>query len=369
MWAAIIPAAMSLLGSVMSSNAAKSAIKSQERGAAAADATQRYMYDTTRADQAPFRDTGVAANARLAYLMGLPGAGTGSTGVAGGAGMAGMTGGAGVAGWAGGAGITGMTGMTGMTGGMTREQIRAQLQGQFTTTTEGTPGTLAGNLNDYAMTPTPATVGTAGGQRIDEAGLNAAVEAEWARQQATQQGQAQDPDSGSLMRNFTMADRDADPVYQSGLEFGAEEGRKGIERQQSASGSMLSGATLKALTRFGSDYGSTKAQGAFDRFGSNQDRTYNKLAGLSGTGQVATGAIGQAGQNYANQVSNTALGLGNARGASAIAQSNAWTGGINNAIGGYQQNELLKMLQGRNTPLPTPSYYSTAFSTDDPGYM
>jgi hypothetical protein len=53
----------------MSSNAAGDAADAQAQSAAQSDATQRYQYDTTRADNAPFRETGLAANNKLTELM------------------------------------------------------------------------------------------------------------------------------------------------------------------------------------------------------------------------------------------------------------------------------------------------------------
>ena len=194
-------------------------------------------------------------------------------------------------------------------------------------------------------------------KRTDYGRLNAEADRLFAEQK-TKQAEAQaypegDPgDFGSLNRNFTMADRDADPVYQSGLQFGLDEGRKAYERQGAASGSQLSGATLKALTRYGNDYGSTKAQGSYERFNNNQTNQYNRLAGLSGTGQQQVNQIGAAGQSFANNagnylvnagqsVANNTLAAGQARASTYQNQANAW----NNALGGitnmYQQNQML----------------------------
>jgi len=143
--------------------------------------------------------------------------------------------------------------------------------------------------------------------------------------------------SSPLLRQFSAADMNADPVYNSGLQFGLDEGRKGLERQAAAGGSMLSGATLKALTRFGNDYGSTKANESYNRFQTNQTNNFNRLASVSGAGQTAVGQVGAAGQSMANNVSQNQLGVGNARGASTIAGTNALMGGIAGAFNGLQQ--------------------------------
>ena len=69
---ALIGAGASALGGgLLGSKGAGDASSAQQDSVREANATQRYQFDTTRADNAPFRETGVAANNRLAYLMGL----------------------------------------------------------------------------------------------------------------------------------------------------------------------------------------------------------------------------------------------------------------------------------------------------------
>ncbi len=371
-----------LVSGMMQSDSAGEALQSQEAGAARSDATQRYIYDTSRADNAPFQQTGVAANNRLAQLMGLGGGGA-----------------------------------------MTREQIRAQLSGQFARggggASSGTPlpASIAGlpyvtqagydyfrqanpqdadNIAAY-LTSGGKTEGSEGasGQAMpvqapewfrfgarqsgqgDEAGLNAAVEAQFAQQQRDQATAESDPAYGSMMRNFSAqdlrddpvlnasegymqpmrdfqkSDLDGDVVYQNGLQYGLDEGRRGIENMGAATGSALSGNTLRALTRFGNDFATKRTGDAYDRFNTNQnykyglrvdsnnrfginrDAKFNKLSALSGTGQVAAGQVGAAGQNYGNSLSRTAQELGTAQGAAAIAKGNALSGGINGAVSAW----------------------------------
>ena len=213
-WGIVASVGVGLVGAGMASDAAGNAADAQSASAAQSDATQRYQYDTTRADNAPFRETGLQANNQLASLM----------------------------------------------------------------------------------------------------------------------------NSGQFSRKFTTADMNADPVYQSGLQFGLSEGTKGINRQAAAGGSMLSGATLKALTRFGNDYGSTKANESYNRFNTDQNSQYNKLAGLSGAGQQATNQVSAAGQNMANNISASQQGVGNARGSAYLSQGNSWQNAINGGVSAFKNS-------------------------------
>lgn len=66
---AAIAAVATVGSSLIQANSARSAAKSQARAAAASDATQRYFYDTSRADNLPFLETGYKANDQLNALM------------------------------------------------------------------------------------------------------------------------------------------------------------------------------------------------------------------------------------------------------------------------------------------------------------
>jgi hypothetical protein len=159
-------------------------------------------------------------------------------------------------------------------------------------------------------------------------------------------------DYGSLTRNFSANDLNADPVYQSGLQFGLDEGRRGLNERAIANGGYDSGATLKALTRFGNDYGSTKADQSFNRFQQQNSNVYNRLTGQQGVGLNAAGAVTGAGNLATGQMMDASSSGANAAAAGRVGQANAMAGafgGIGTAIQGYQNNQILnKILADRN---------------------
>lgn len=150
--------------------------------------------------------------------------------------------------------------------------------------------------------------------------------------------------TGELYRNFTKADMEGDPVYQSGLDFGLSEGRKAIERRALASGGYDSGATLKALDRFATDYAGTKGNESFNRFQTQQGNQYNRLAGLAGTGQNSVNQVAALGTNTANNIAANTVSGGNARAASIVGGTNAITGGLSGFLNNLQSQELLRQL-------------------------
>ena len=159
------------------------------------------------------------------------------------------------------------------------------------------------------------------------------------------------PDSGSLLKPFSQSDLAADPVYNAGLNWGADQGSKAIAAQALANGNYDSGATLKALTQFGNDYGTTKAQQAYNDYLTNNQNTFNMLSGASGTGQVASNTIANAGSNTANSISNLVTGQGNATAAGIVGQANAVNSaasGVNSAVNNYNNSQLLSKLINNN---------------------
>jgi len=121
-----------------------------------------------------------------------------------------------------------------------------------------------------------------------------------------------------FQRDFKMEDYQADPGYQ----FRMEEGAKAVERSAAARGGLNSGATLKALSRYGQDFATNEYQNAYSRFNSDRDRRFNRLSSLAGVGQTAVGQMGQAASQYGQSVGSNQIGLGNAIGAANIGQAN-----------------------------------------------
>jgi len=162
--------------------------------------------------------------------------------------------------------------------------------------------------------------------------------------------QASEAGYGDLTRKFTTNDLNADPVYQSGLQFGLDEGRKGINARATATGNWDSGATLKALTRYGNDYGSTKANDSFNRFNTENTNIYNRLAGISGGGQTATNSVSASGANTAGNVANLQAGIGNANAAGIVGGNNAWAnaiGGVNSVMNDAESRAIIDRLLRR----------------------
>lgn len=148
-------------------------------------------------------------------------------------------------------------------------------------------------------------------------------------------------DNGFLMDRFDASQMYDDPGYQ----FRLDEGMKGLENSAAARGGLLSGAAMKAISKYGQDYASNEYQNSYNRFNADQTNQYNRLAGIVNTGMGATNQISNAAGQYANNTASANSAMGNAQAAGAIGTANAITGGIAGGVNAYSQNQLMKMIQ------------------------
>lgn len=173
---------------------------------------------------------------------------------------------------------------------------------------------------------------------------------------------------GGDTAGFTQAYRST-PGYQAGLESGS----KAITGNAASRGMLNSGAALKALQRYGSDY-EDKRSGDY----------LNRLMGLAGTGQSATGQqIATQGQGLQGQLGTRtsafqgAMNSAGTIGQGNIAAANARAAGSQNIlntgmkIGGMVLSAATGMPVGMGSSggsAPNAVLPSSAFMNNDWGY-
>ena len=128
-------------------------------------------------------------------------------------------------------------------------------------------------------------------------------------------------DANTLDGSALVREVEADKGYQ----FGLQQGEQALGRRIAAGGGRVSGAALKAATRFGTDYGSTGYGAAYQR---RNDRL-NRLAALAGIGQTSTNASAQAGANSSNAISGLLSSQGDAAAAGQAARGSIWANTTN----------------------------------------
>jgi len=149
-------------------------------------------------------------------------------------------------------------------------------------------------------------------------GLNTAVDERFANQETPD-------DYGSLLDPFSMEHFEQDP----GAEYRRSEAQKALERSMAAQGVTLGGGgygeinpqVAKALEEQQQGIASQEYGAAYNRYNNDQTNVYNRLMGISGMGQQATGQLQQAGQNYGTNVGNLQTGLASAQAQAAAAEA------------------------------------------------
>ena len=106
-----------------------------------------------------------------------------------------------------------------------------------------------------------------------------------------------------------------------GYGFRLNEGLKALERSAAARGGLMSGATGKALQRYGQDVASQE-------FGA----AYNRLANLANVGPASAGVVNALGQQYATGAGNIYGAMGQTAGQAQIARGSAY-GNVLNRLG------------------------------------
>ena len=109
-----------------------------------------------------------------------------------------------------------------------------------------------------------------------------------------------------------------------GYDFRMKEGVNALQSGAAARGGLYSGAAMRDLQSYGQDYSTSE----YDKF-------LSRIGAMSDTGMSAAQMSGNASQNAAAGVSNALGNIGNAQAAGAIAKGNAFSSGINDALGVY----------------------------------
>ena len=284
----------SVVTGLIGADAAGDAAATQAAAADRATQLQKEMFDKQVELQAPFRQAGLAANNRLAALLGIQNPEF-------------------------------MRG-TGTTDATTLESIYQQYLGR-------------------SLDPQAATWLTMSPRDV----IKGVMQSPEFRGRTQEQQRAaimpgsgnSDSEFGSLMRRFSMADFEADPGYQ----FRMDEGMRALEGSAAARGGLLSGAAMKAIQKYGQGVASQEYGNAYNRYTADQTNQYNRLAGLVNTGMGATNQTSNAAANFANNASSNIIGAGNAAAAGQVGAANALVGGINSGINAYQNNQLMQMIQ------------------------
>jgi hypothetical protein len=168
-----------------------------------------------------------------------------------------------------------------------------------------------------------------------------------------------DDEFGSLTRDFSLKDFQADPGYQ----FRLQEGEKALQRGSVARGMARSTPGLKSLMRFSSDLASQEYGAAYGRDMTNRSFKVGNLQQLAGSGQNAAAMTGSAGVTAAGQMGTAALAAGQASAAGTMGAASSWNNAIQGGLGNFMYQKRFDEMMKRmpvfgTTTTPSPMAYS-----------
>lgn len=287
-----------VLGAVSGGDSASSAADTQAEAGEKSIKLQKEMFDTVRADQAPWRQAGGQAVTRLSDLLGLDPAAA-----------------------AAGAGPTDSPSTITIGGVKFDPEWYAKQRPDVVAAVGSDPNALWSHYQRFGKNE---------GTSIVDPNYGKVSDADLASRKS-------DPAFGSLMKDFSATDFEKDPGY----DFRMSEGQKALERSAAARGGLVSGRGLKEISRYGQDYASGEFDKAYNRFQTNRSTKYNQLSNLAGLGQTSANTTSNAAQNYGQNAGDVMTQIGNVRAAGQVGQSNAFTTGLNGIT-----NNLSSMFNG-----------------------
>jgi len=321
MWPAIIAGAAALGSAVLSSKSASKAASTQAAAADAATQAQLAIYNQNRQDQSMLRSASLTG---LSRLLGNPLYGGASSPLlqSGPQAMGNLQGGAAPWTWQ---------------GGSSNPNLLASMY-------NGQPA----NSGTYDVLPTQGAAPP--GSQQDGGYWNNAYQMPSLSQYQTPQTQQAQPGQGEITgyAGGGMLDKgpgEFNPEEEPGYKFGYQEFvEKPTLSLASARGRLTSGSTLKALSRYASDYASTKYDNFLDRYYKSLD-PYFRVAGMGSNMQM------QSGTGIANSMmaSGTAQAAGQLGSAYPYAQLGNW-GATNMLQYAGSQQPAQKPKWGWDTP-------------------
>jgi len=140
---------------------------------------------------------------------------------------------------------------------------------------------------------------------------------------------------------FTIDKFQADPGYG----FRLKEGIRALENSAAARGGLLSGNTMRGITRYGQGLASEEFGNAFNRYQAGFASRLNPLQALAGVGQTSSNTLSNAAGQLGSSLSNLAVGAGNARASGYAGTANALASGIGQGLNYYQGQQAQKQQQ------------------------
>lgn len=152
---------------------------------------------------------------------------------------------------------------------------------------------------------------------------------------------------GSLNAPFDMNTfKNLSPQYQ----FNLQQGGQGTLNQDSNAQGAESGAALKDLMSFNSNFANNSFNSAFNNYQTQQNNIFNRLNSIATLGSNAGSNSATGASAFASGIGNTLGSIGASQAAGTVGSANALSGALQSGAGAfYSQNALNQILNSGST--------------------
>jgi hypothetical protein len=122
-----------------------------------------------------------------------------------------------------------------------------------------------------------------------------------------------------------------------------------LENSAAARGGLLSGNTMRGITRYGQGLASDEYTNAFNRYQAERAARLNPLQSLAGMGQTNAANLANQAGTYGQAMAQNAAAMGNIRASGYMNTANALTNALGQGVNYYQNQQMMD----RYFPRPT----------------
>lgn len=330
-------AGASAFSGLLGASSAQSAGDAQSAAANRASDTNLQIFNTTRADQAPWRQAGQTTLSELMYGLGL--------GRSPAAGPVGSLGGVGAQ--------SGGTAVGGVSAPMTAQQYYAANPDAWSAAWH-THSDPTGKYIDESSPEYPSILAATiadmqrqgiGVQQQTAAPMTAPSSGPTVADVTSTQGLPPLPTDAAgisptqLTHTFNASDLNANlaPNYEWTLDQGMRAARNAGNLQTG----LISGNTMKGVQDYAQGLAGNAYQQAYSNFNNNQSNIFNRLSSIAGLGQTAGANATTGGSTFAGNIGNAQISAGASQAAGTVGSTNALTGGLTNAASWYTLPQIL----------------------------
>lgn len=166
-----------------------------------------------------------------------------------------------------------------------------------------------------------------------------------------------------------------DPNQDPGAAFRMQQGTGAINTNAAARGSGLSGATLKALAKYGSDLASQEYQASYNRFADQRNfkqnemgQRYGRMSDMAGYGERAAANLGNLATAYGQNMGNLAIQRGNVNAMAAQAAPNM-IGSFGENLASLGPYAMSYGMYGMQQPQTAQGMFNKQYGSSLPGWL